>query len=221
MFDTNSPWISPSIGPDAAVALQTPRIGDEQGGWLANILGNGDPNNAGAKNPGAVLQAVLAMFDIAWTAGMAAFTTIGRAVFQHRSTVNQQRRDLEAQVINIIERNRDTVPQELGKAIQQFRDGVGRAASAALDARLVRGHNQALWDRMASALESAGIDTVIPDGLPFDSEHHEAVDHILTDDPTKHLIIASTDLAGYREGEQWIRRPQVVVYRCRTARFGQ
>lgn len=80
-------------------------------------------------------------------------------------------------------------------------------------ADLVRDSNEALWERISDALAAVGVTTVIPDGGSFDTAQHDAVDRQPTADPDLHMTIASTDMAGYRDGGRWLRRPQVVVYR--------
>lgn len=80
-------------------------------------------------------------------------------------------------------------------------------------ADLARGHQPAIWDRLTAALASVGVVTLVPDGQPFDREQFEAVDRVPAPDRSLHLIVASTDLAGYRYDDRLIRRPQVVVYR--------
>jgi hypothetical protein len=86
-------------------------------------------------------------------------------------------------------------------------------------ADLVRGNNEALWERITDALAAVDVTTVVPDSHAFDTAQHDAVDRQPAPnpdpdpDPSLHLTIASTDMAGYRDGAEWLRRPQVVVYR--------
>lgn len=84
-------------------------------------------------------------------------------------------------------------------------------------ADVVRGHNEALWECATDALAAVGVDAVVPDGLPLDLDDHHPVDRLPAPDPARHRTIASTDLAGFRDGTRWIRKPQVVVYRHEDA----
>lgn len=106
-------------------------------------------------------------------------------------------------------------------------DGDGAEPSRARDplvrhcidiADLIREPYPDLWDRLTDHLADVGVQTVLADGERFDVERHDAVDRAPTDDPDQDRTIASTRFAGYRVGEEWIRRPQVVVYRATAGR---
>ncbi|WFE29282.1 nucleotide exchange factor GrpE [Solwaraspora sp. WMMD791] len=77
----------------------------------------------------------------------------------------------------------------------------------------LRDQEPALWQRLTDRLSDAGVQTVLADGERFDPQVHEAVGQVPTDDPAAHLLVASTEFAGYRDGGAWLRRPEVVVYR--------
>ncbi|GIH24547.1 hypothetical protein Aph01nite_28570 [Acrocarpospora phusangensis] len=92
----------------------------------------------------------------------------------------------------------------------------GREALALACARFrdqLAGRFPELADLLGAALAEAGVSEVRPDGEPFDGELHEAVDTAPTEDPDAHGTIAETVRAGYLDGDQVLRVPQVVVYR--------
>ncbi|GAA1007142.1 hypothetical protein Aple_017140 [Acrocarpospora pleiomorpha] len=105
------------------------------------------------------------------------------------------------------------VSQQIERLLAEGRDRVALALACA------RFHDQLserfpeLAELLAAALVEAGIQEVRPDGLPFDGELHEAVDTTPTDDPDAHDTVAETVRAGYLDGDQVLRVPQVVVYR--------
>ncbi|WP_370949830.1 nucleotide exchange factor GrpE [Amycolatopsis sp. cg5] len=71
----------------------------------------------------------------------------------------------------------------------------------------------ALWQRMHRLLADAGVHAVLPDGEPFDPERFDAIGRADTSDERLQLTVASTEFAGYVDGDRVVRRPQVVVYR--------
>lgn len=79
-------------------------------------------------------------------------------------------------------------------------------------AHRLRDANPALWERLNERLAKVGVEVVVPDGEPFDPEAYDAVDRQPTDDPARHLTVASTLFAGYRDHGRWVCRPEVVVY---------
>ncbi|GAA0377846.1 hypothetical protein Acor_43800 [Acrocarpospora corrugata] len=101
-----------------------------------------------------------------------------------------------------IERLLETRPDRaaLALACARFRDQLGERSPD-------------LAELLGAALAAAGISEVRPDGEPFDGERHEAVDTAPTDDPDAHDTIAETVRAGYLDGAEVLRVPQVVVYR--------
>ncbi|WP_328708421.1 hypothetical protein OHB01_15120 [Microbispora hainanensis] len=79
-------------------------------------------------------------------------------------------------------------------------------------AHRLRDAKPALWERLNEGLAKVGVDVVVPDGEPFDAEAYDAVDRQLTDDPARHMTVAATLFAGYRDRGTWVRRPEVIVY---------
>jgi hypothetical protein len=78
----------------------------------------------------------------------------------------------------------------------------------------LRDQNEALWRQFNSRLALVDVEVIIADGETFDSERHDATGREATTDPGRHLTVASTELVGYRRNGQYLRRPQVVVYRA-------
>ncbi|MFC0863377.1 nucleotide exchange factor GrpE [Sphaerimonospora cavernae] len=96
-------------------------------------------------------------------------------------------------------------------AAQPARDG--ELIGICIDiANRLRDDNPALWERLNERLAKVGVDAVVPDGEPFDPEVYDAVDRQPTDDPARHLTVASTLFAGYSDRGTWVRRPEVIVY---------
>jgi hypothetical protein len=90
----------------------------------------------------------------------------------------------------------------------------GRAAlvQALIDAR-DQVTSAAIAERMALALREAGVTELRADGEPFDPQHHQAVDHVATSDPSLDGTVAATERPGYVDGQAIVRLPQVVVHR--------
>jgi len=73
--------------------------------------------------------------------------------------------------------------------------------------------NEALWERARQGLTRAGVAVVIPDGEPFDPDVHMSLRPEWTKDPALAGLVYSTIRVGYRDGQVWLRRPEVSVYR--------
>ncbi|WP_159029078.1 hypothetical protein [Streptomyces viridochromogenes] len=73
--------------------------------------------------------------------------------------------------------------------------------------------NPALWERLNGELAGVGVHAVVADGERYDREAHDALDKEPTDDPDRHLTVASTEFPGYLDHGRLLRRPQVIVYR--------
>jgi hypothetical protein len=63
------------------------------------------------------------------------------------------------------------------------------------------------------ALVEAGVEQIEATGERFDPDRHEAVGRLATDDPELDGIVGATQRAGYRDGAEIIRHPEVLVYR--------
>jgi hypothetical protein len=63
------------------------------------------------------------------------------------------------------------------------------------------------------ALVEAGVERIEATGERFDPDRHEAVGRLATDDPELDGIVGATQRAGYRDGAEIIRHPEVLVYR--------
>ncbi|SRR6266536_1199864 len=75
----------------------------------------------------------------------------------------------------------------------------------------------ALADRLAAALDVAGVRTVEPTGARFDPAHHEAGGAAPSTDPARVGTIAAVEVPGYldRDGRA-LRVPVVTVFRTAT-----
>lgn len=78
--------------------------------------------------------------------------------------------------------------------------------------------SDALRQQAGTALQSAGLRELRPDGERFDPQWHVAVDQEPTGDARLDHVIASTERPGYLDGAHVLRRPEVVVYRLDPAR---
>lgn len=72
--------------------------------------------------------------------------------------------------------------------------------------------NDGLREQLERALASAGVVPIVVDGEPFDPERHHAVDRLATHDASQHNTVL-TDRPGWRDGNQILRNPDVIVYR--------
>lgn len=72
--------------------------------------------------------------------------------------------------------------------------------------------NEGVREQLTRALESAGVTRLEVDGETFDPNRHHAVDRLHTHDPAQHNTVI-TDRAGWLDGNQILRLPDVIVYR--------
>lgn len=75
-----------------------------------------------------------------------------------------------------------------------------------------------LSQRLGAALSSGGVQELIPIGQPFDPNRHRAVETASTTDPASADRIAEVQRVGYRDAQNTIRPPDVVVYRLEANR---
>jgi hypothetical protein len=91
------------------------------------------------------------------------------------------------------------------------RDDRARLRDACIDVR-ERVPSAALAQRLEAVLEDVGVVPVGGDGERFDPQRHRAVGSVPTPDRALHHRIASTERAGYRDGDEVLRPPEVLVY---------
>jgi hypothetical protein len=72
--------------------------------------------------------------------------------------------------------------------------------------------SEALALRLSSVLEDIGVVRMHGDGERFDPQFHRAVGSVPTADRALHHVVASTERAGYRDGDETLRPPEVMVY---------
>ncbi|MEX0934839.1 MAG: nucleotide exchange factor GrpE [Candidatus Paceibacterota bacterium] len=72
-------------------------------------------------------------------------------------------------------------------------------------------HNQLL-----GVLRSHGLEEIDPEGAEFNTDEHEAIESVETDDESKDGIIASVARKGYRVGGNIIQPARVRVYEYRN-----
>jgi molecular chaperone GrpE len=68
-------------------------------------------------------------------------------------------------------------------------------------------------ERIDAGLADIGVDPLRPDGQPFDPGKHEAAASVPTDDPSRHGLVAETEVPGYADRGAVVRPPVVTVYR--------
>lgn len=78
--------------------------------------------------------------------------------------------------------------------------------------------NDALRERLGTALGQVGIAEVDPSGLPFDPRRHRAAETVPTTDDARHNVVASTARVGYVDHGRQVRKPDVVVYKKQSPR---
>jgi hypothetical protein len=77
----------------------------------------------------------------------------------------------------------------------------------------LRADDHPLWDWLNDKLASIDVEPVsAARGDAYDPAVHAAYDNVKTDDPALHRTIESLVFIGYRRGDEWIRKPKVVVY---------
>ncbi len=84
--------------------------------------------------------------------------------------------------------------------------------SAAAEARVLHDAIVMIDRKMRKELQSAGLESIIPDGEPFDPSLHEAVATLAAPDPAQDQHVAATFQAGYCFKGQLIRPARVQVY---------
>lgn len=72
-------------------------------------------------------------------------------------------------------------------------------------------------ERIDAGLAELGVQSVRPDGEPFDPARHEAASTVPTSDPDRHDTVAETEMPGYSDRGEVIRVPVVAVYRLDAA----
>jgi molecular chaperone GrpE len=91
-----------------------------------------------------------------------------------------------------------------------------RERKALVDACIIvadQSGSEMLREHVTEALEVAGVQAIRADGERFDQERHRAVGRVPTEDASRHGVVASTQLEGYADGDDVIRKPEVLVYR--------
>lgn len=80
-----------------------------------------------------------------------------------------------------------------------------------------RVNSKAIADRIGATLRDVGVVTLIPTGVPFDPQHHEAGGHTPAPDPQSVGVIAAVEVPGYVDRGTMLRAPVVTVFRGREA----
>jgi hypothetical protein len=78
----------------------------------------------------------------------------------------------------------------------------------------LREHQPALYTVLTRDLAAVGVTFRIPDGEPFDSQGHRAVDSEATSDQAADMRVAATVRAGYADHGTVVRVPDVIIYRA-------
>lgn len=73
--------------------------------------------------------------------------------------------------------------------------------------------NEALRERLLSAMAGVGVEPLAPDGEVFDPERHHAIFRTPAKNSSQHGRVASTERLGFSDRGEIIRRPEVAVYR--------
>lgn len=80
-----------------------------------------------------------------------------------------------------------------------------------------RTNSKAIADRIGATLHEVGVVTLVPTGVPFDPQHHEAGGHTPAPDAQSVGVIAAVEVPGYVDRGTLLRAPVVTVFRGREA----
>lgn len=108
---------------------------------------------------------------------------------------------------------RDAGKAELAEGLLDVLDDLDRtleAADASADESLARGV-QLVAEKLVGALRAAGLERIDGTGVPFDPNHHEAVQQTEAVEPREQPVVAEVLRPGYVLGERVLRAAMVVV----------
>ncbi|GLZ79187.1 hypothetical protein Afil01_39940 [Actinorhabdospora filicis] len=80
-----------------------------------------------------------------------------------------------------------------------------------------RTNSKAIADRIGATLHEVGVVTLVPTGVAFDPQHHEAGGHTPAPDQQSVGVIAAVEVPGYVDRGTLLRAPVVTVFRGREA----